>query len=167
MAFTDLDFLAFVLEERWEPAIDGRQVDVPEPKIVIATTQEETRVNTATNDVIFVRDGGPQTFAPRSAGYTAERIETPLTVDIRTAEGRERFVGIRNENNEAERYGGLYGETKRILETIRKGEAEYDLVVPPEWNDLSEDLGFGHWRGAWTVRLTQVANNIDPSPNQT
>ena len=162
MSYTDLDFLAYVLENRWQEDVPGRMQSVPEPKIVIATSEDETRVNTAVNDVIFVRDGGAQTREPRSAGYMAERVETPVAVDIRTAEGRDRFVGIRDDNNEAESYGGLYGETKRILETIRKGEAEYDLTVPPEWNDLSEDFGFGHWRGVWTVRLTQVASEIDP-----
>lgn len=164
MAFTDLDFLATILDTRWETTITNRSVDVPKPNIVIATTPDETRVSAAQEDLIFVRDGGPQSVEPKSVGWTEERIETPLTVDIRTSQDRERFVGTRNANNEADRYGGLYGETKRILDTIRKGEAEFDWVAPPEWNDLSEEVGFGHWRGTWTVRLTQVAETIDPSP---
>lgn len=164
MAYTDLDFLATVLDDGWEPSITGRSVDVPKPTIIIATTEDRTRVNTAKEDVIFVRDGGPQQVTPKSVGWTEERIETPLSVDIRTSQGRERFVGIRDTANNADRYGGLYGETKRILDTIRKGSKEFDWVAPPEWNDLSEDMGYGTWRGTWTVRLTQIAETIDPSP---
>lgn len=164
MAYTDLDFLKTILDTRWETSITGRSVDVPKPKIVIATTEEETRTNTAQQDVIFVRDGGPQQVEPKSLGWTEESITTPLTVDIRTAQGRERFVGTRDANNNADRYGGLYGESKRVLQTIRKGEKEFTWAATPEWNDLSEDVGYGHWRGTWTVRLKQVAETIDTSP---
>lgn len=163
-SYTDLDYLRNVLDARWQEDITGRNNPVPKPEIVIATDEAESRVNTAAQDVIFIRDGGPQDVQAQSVGWTEESVTTPLLADIRTSHSRVRFVGARDENNEAERYGGLYGETKRILDTIRKGESEFDWTEAPEWNDNSEDYGYGHWVGAWTVRLKQIASTIDPSP---
>lgn len=158
-----LQYFEILLANRWQSDISGRIEEVPEPSVIIAGDEDTTRVNFQ-NDQIFVRDGGPQGLTPKGAGWGHEESETLVTLDIRTTQSRGRLEGFRDENNESERYGGLRGETKRILDSVRKGDKEYDLIEGFEWNDLSEEVGFGNWRGEWEVRVTQHASNIDPQP---
>lgn len=158
-----LPYFEFIFRENWEEDIDGRIESVPQPRIQIANTLESTRVSTIDYDVIFIRDGGPQSITPKSAGWMEEEIEDLTSIDIRTNHSHARLRGVRDpDTNEAERYGGLRGEVKRILDLHRKGDQEYDLINGFEWNDLSGDVGFQHYRGVFDVRLTQVASTIEP-----
>lgn len=164
MARTALAYFETLLTNNWESSITDRIENVPEPQIHIAADVDVARVTQQVDDVIFVRDGGPQSLTPQSAGWNERKVESLVTIDIRTSVDRPRLEGVRDNNNEAERYGGLRGETQRILDEVRRGDKEYDLINGYEWNDLSEDMGYGFWRGTWEVRLTKVAVNIDPSP---
>ena len=159
---TTLSYLRNLIENSWEEGISGRRNDVPTPFVMMASNIQQTRVSQYDGDVIFIRDGGTESHTPKGAGWTHRGVESMVTVDIRTQHSRERLEGARNDNNEAERYGGLRGEVQRILDSVRKGDKEFDWINGYEWNDLSEDVGFQFFRGTWEVRLTQVANEIDP-----
>lgn len=161
---TALSYLQTVLDEGWEEEIEGREEPVPKPYILLAADSRNTRVSQLDGDVIFIVDGGPQSITPKSVGWGHREVESLAAFDLRTTRGRGRLEGVRNEDNEAERYGGLRGEVQRILDLVRKGDKEYDLIDGYEWNDLSEDVGFQFWRGTFEIRLTQVAEEIDPEP---
>lgn len=162
MARTALAYFETLLQNNWQASYTGRIQDVPQPHIVIAGDADEARVTQQHEDVLFVRDGGAQSHTPRSVGWTERKTETLVTLDLRTSVDRARLEGIRDSNNEAEAYGGLRGEVLRILDTVRKGDKEYDWIDGTEWNDLSEDIGYGFWRGTWEIRLTQLADEIQP-----
>lgn len=161
---TALAYLRNVLRDNWQEDITGRLNTVPAPYILLEADSQNTRVSQIDGDVIFVTDGGPQNIEPKGAGWGHRGTESLVSLDVRTQHSRGRLEGVRDDNNEAERYGGLRGECQRILDTIRRGDKEYDLINGFEWNDLSGDVGFQYWRGTWEIRLTQVADNIDPEP---
>lgn len=161
---TALAYLQTLLRDEWEEDVEGRIESVPEPYILMASDGATTRVSQLDGDVVFVLDGGSQGITPKSVGWDHREVESLATIDVRTQRSRGRLEGTRDENNEAERYGGLRGEIQRILDTVRRGDKEFDWIDGYEWNDLSEDVGFQYWRGTWEVRLTQVAENIDPEP---
>lgn len=165
MARTALAYFETILEDDWSEDVIGRQERVPYPgddAIVIAGDADESRVSQAYNDCVFIRDGGPQSLEPRSVGWTERRVETMVTIDVRTSVDRARLEGVRDDDNKAESYGGLRGEIQRILDTHRKGDKEFDWIDGYEWNDLSEDVGYGFWRGTWEIRLTRIASEINP-----
>lgn len=157
-----LSYLQTLLDENWQEDVEGRVQSVPKPLIVLAGESSVSRVSQIDGDIIFITDGGPQSFTPKSVGWDHRETEALSTIDIRTQRGRGRLVGVRDENNEGESYGGLRGEILRILDLVRRGDKEYDLINSYEWNDLSEEVGFQFYRGTWEVRLTQIAEDIDP-----
>lgn len=159
---TALSYLQTLLDDHWEEMVDGRSQTVPKPLILLASDSDTSRVSQIDGDVIFIKDGGPESVEPKGAHWDHREIETLVTIDIRTQRGRGRLMGVRNDQNVSEDYGGLQGEVQRILDLHRRGDKEFDLIDGYEWNDLSEDVGFQFWRGTWEVRLTQVADNIDP-----
>jgi len=159
---TALAYLQTLFDQNWQADVSGRDRTVPKPLIKLAADSTTTRVSQIDGDVIFVTDGGPQSITPKAAHWDHREVASLVTVDIRTQHGRGRLEGVRNDQNEAEEYGGLRGEVQRILDIVRRGDKEYDLINGYEWNDLSEDVGFQFWRGTWEIRLTQVATNIDP-----
>lgn len=167
-----LAYFESVLDTNWvegadgdSPGVPGRDTAVPKPHIAIEGSADETRLTQAHEDLLFVRDGGPQRLTPRSFAWTEKKSVATYTLDIRTSVSRVRFEGGRDENNAAESYGGLRGEVERILDSIRTGDQEFDWIDGYEWNDLSADVGYGFWRGTWEVRTTTLASQIDPSTN--
>jgi hypothetical protein len=166
MAETTLEYFINVLDADWQESYDGpagtRINDVPKPKIVKATDKDEKRVDPRQQDVLIVRQGGPASLEPRGMQWDSRRRERLVSLDIRTTVSRERLEGTRDANNEREAYGGLRGETLRILDTIRRGDKEFDWIDGYEYRPLSEEMAFANWRGVWEVRLTTLAEDIHP-----
>lgn len=171
---TAVQYVEHLLENNWEPSITGRVEDVPQPGIYRESAESLRRMNPDTEDVLLIRDGGITQIEPQSFGWVEERLVSRVTIDARTTgeagsvPGRERLWGYRGvgnlDPNEAERYGGLQGEVKRILDEVRKGDEEFDLVIADEQNDLSAEMGGQIWRGTTEVTLDIRANTIDPTP---
>lgn len=160
-----INLIADALDNQWEESLDGRTKDVPKPAIRRGADIREVRFDQFSGDLIFVVDGGPQSIEAKGAGWNHEGIEALTTIDIRTSRGRARLEGVADpDTGEPERYGGLAGEAKRILDDMRQGVGPWDIVEVYEWNDLSADVGYAFWRGTWEVRLRQIATSIDPSP---
>jgi hypothetical protein len=171
---TAVQYVEHILDNNWTANITGREVDVPKPDIFRESAQNLRRASLADSDVLFLRDGGVTEVDPQSVGWTEERLVSRVTVDARTSgeggstQGRERLWGYRGVGglgpNEAERYGGLQGEIKRIFDTVRRGEEEFTLIRVTEQNDLSAEMGGQVWRGTTEVILDVRANQIDPNP---
>lgn len=156
--------LLYVLEDKWTADVTGRDQSVPAPMFV--QSNEMKRIGLEEQDAIIAKDGGTTDYDPQGLGWPAERREDMVTLDVRTLDvhgGRDRLFGVRDRSTyEAEDYGGLVGEVKRILDLHRKGLAEYCIVEGYEINDLSEDQGFGRYRAEVEVRLTAGPYPIDP-----
>lgn len=171
---TAVQYVEHILDTNWSASVSGREVDVPEPELYRESAENLRRVNLDQADVVFLKDGGITNIEPRSLGWTEERLVSRVTVDVRTTgeagsvAGRERLWGHRGTGtlgaNEAEDYGGLVGEIKRICDTVRKGDQEFDLIQVTEENDLSGEMGGQVWRATMTIVLDTRANTIDPSP---
>lgn len=159
---TALQFAEYVLDDRWTATIDARPNDVPKPNLVRESDADKRRIDDAREDTAMLQDGGISDIEPRSLGWTEEREVSHVTVMLRTSESRERLWGHRDENNDAERYGGLVGETRRVFHSIRDRHKEYDIVKGHEANDLSSEYG-GRWVASFEVELDTRAATIDPS----
>lgn len=146
-----------VLKDKWTEsadAVNGRIEDVPKPEYIMKSSpQDRRKVNLKAGDAIFIHDGGKPAVEPKSVGWVEERIESHVTIDCYSAHSIERIEGYRDDNNVEESYGGLQGEIKRILDTIRGGWKEYYLIKPETWNYMHDQEPGGIWRGQWEVTL--------------
>jgi len=161
---------AEALLNQWSESITGRTTDVPKPKVVLE--QSVSQNDLKTRDYARVVDGGDTTFEPRGFGWTHERIEANVTVELRSAtrrldgtriDGRHRMFGERPGLSEPDRYVGLAGETKRILDEYRKGFGEFDRVVASPIRDVSSNEGTNVYRADVDIAFIQNAESIDPS----
>lgn len=156
---TGVQYVEYILDNDWEPSVAGRVHNVPKPDI--SREKEDSTSRIATSDRLVVQDGGTMPHKPASVGYLSETKTTRVSISVRTEHSRERFEGARDANNDAEDWGGLYGEVKRILQERRKGHKEYDIVVSADWNDISGNFPKNYWRGSWEVKLEEVASLIE------
>lgn len=174
---TAIRWVKKLLEDNWTPSRPGRVVDVPEP--VFALEQNRSQIDFKTNDVALVKDGGVESRDPRSFGWAEERVETLVSVDLRTSDrreagakvdGRERLFGYINETDstdangldpgESEDHPGMGGEVRKIASDVRSGSGPYDLVNAFETNDVSNTVGANRYRATVEIRLTQAARVI-------
>lgn len=166
MAETTLEYFENVLDAEWQADYNGpagvRIQPVPKPKIIKATDKDKKRADPRQQDLLMVRQGGSASLEARGMQWDSRRRERLVSLDIRTTESRARLEGTRTADNEREAYGGLRGETLRILDTIRRGDKEFDWIDGYEYRPLSEEMGFANWRGVWEVRLTTLAEDIHP-----
>lgn len=179
-----LQAAAQLLEEHWEPSIQGRTNDVPKPEITIGG--EVSQSDLKTKDHARIVDGGDQSITPQGFGWTHEAIEAQVTIELRSADrrvrgdfekGRTRMFGeyygstshysgsysLPYTGNGSERYGGLAGEVKRILDAHRKGYDTFDLVVATPFRDESAAEGQKVHRADVDVAFITEASPIDPS----
>lgn len=161
-SYAVLEYLQTILQDNWTASVTGRINDVPQPVIKIAADENVRRVTQSHDHIIFVTEGSVDA-TPRSLNWSEKKVDADATLDIRTSGNRATLEGTRDANNERERYGGLSGEVERILDSVRKGDKEFDWIDGYEYRALSEEVGYGFWRGAWEVRTTELARTIDPS----
>lgn len=164
---TSISFVLNLIDNRWHEEIEGRIEPVEKP--AIARQLEDARRRLRTTDLLEVQDGGSSQVTPLGIGWNEEEVTSRITIDIRTTSrdeipGNQRLFGVRGEDGLPERYGGLTGEVRRILDTVRKGHGEYELIEGFEVNDISGTTGRGHYRAVVEVRLTEYALSIDPEP---
>ena len=154
-----------VLQERWIEDIgeleqfesDDRPNNVPEPVIRLAGNEADgvRAQNYASDDVIYVSDGGDPTLDPASVGFRDVHVEQVIDVIIRTSKGPIRFFG-----EDEEVYGGLVGEVQRIVDSARFGIGPYDYVFYDTFSDETEDYGADTWHGQWPIRFIAYSDPI-------
>lgn len=164
-----------LLDNNWTASISGRPNDVPKPTFVRDKDKIQDRLNT--KDVARVTSGGPTEHTPQGFGWTHQTVDWVVVVELRSADrrldgtftdGRLRMRGERGAGslsaNEAPRWGGLVGETKRVILDNRKGFEEFDLVGDALRDEDQPDLGgAGYYRVDVFVPLTNLAESIDTS----
>jgi hypothetical protein len=160
MARTGEEYVRQLLEENWTESIPERDVDVPKPNIIKEASEDHQRYNVDVSDYIIVGDAGTQDVEAKSLGWGHQGVTSAISIDCRTKVDRARLEGAVVGNNESDAHGGLRGEVERIIHEHRKGHKEFDLITLVGWNDLSNDVGFGFWRGEWEVNLEVIAEGI-------
>ncbi|MBX0325804.1 hypothetical protein EGH21_22560 [Halomicroarcula sp. F13] len=172
MSMTEMQAAQALLDTEWETTISDRTTDVPKPTIVLQ--QNVSQSDLKTEPYARIVDGGGKTFEPRGFGWTHQRIEADVTVELRTADrrvdggatqdGHEEMFGARSGTGEPDRYVGLTGETRRILEANRKGFAEFCNVYSSEIRNESSAEGKNYYRADVDIRFVQEADQINPAP---
>jgi len=160
-----------LIEQEWESSISGRSQTVDQPDVVLQ--QSVSKDDLRTGPVARVVDGGGKSFEPRGFGWTHRRVEADVTVELRTAtrrsgggpeeSGHVEMFGERSGLSKPDRYGGLSGEMKRILDEKRKGFAEFCYVLSSDIQNESSAEGTNYYRADVDITFVQTAEEIDPS----
>jgi len=186
---TKFQALKNMLAANWSESITGRPTDVPTPKFV--QQQNVSQSDLKTDDYIRIVAGNGTTFEPLGFGWSHQRVEADVTIEIRSATRRidgikvdshDRVFGNRGVSDEDTygggaygagsygpeaigRYPGLAGEVRRILELYRKGWAEWCQVVSGETRNESSAEGKNMHRADIDVALIKNAARIQPAAN--
>lgn len=167
---TAVAFLVRYLDANWRPSVGGRRQDVPQPEI--EREHEDARQQLGNHDLLRVR-GGTTAHEPGGFAYAHQDVTETVTIEVRTKDrredgtridGYERLFGVRDEANEREAWGGLVGETRRLLRRIRRGTREWDVVHVDEVQDRSGQAGPKNWRADIPVGLDRFGEPIDSDP---
>jgi len=166
---TTAKWLNDLIDEEWgNPDDDPLSTDQAQPNVVTGGSQQpRRRAVQADEPYIFITDGGNPVIEPRSVGYREEHVETILSVDIETNNGRQALVGTVEDS-----YGGLAGEVKRITDKYRRGvdpsksipDPGYDIITFDTFENEVEQRGADRWGGVWTVRFITFASQISQDP---
>lgn len=170
---SEVEYLENLLDAGWTETVTGRPHDVPKPKFVTSTENLQQRLRR--NDVVYITAAGPTNITPR--GFEETEYVANMQIDIRAKrrnidrddlsnvfeDAYERMFGVRDNNNEGNRWPGLVGETLRILMDNWRGDKEFDLITPPEINDNSHQTGPNSARAVIDVELERVAWAFDTS----
>lgn len=174
-----------LLEDEWQPTRAGR-ADIPDiikhvtgsedPKlnsgVFALRDREDSRIDQGKHDVIHAYH--PEANPPQSTdnGYKEERLIETVQLDISLTDrtdhslpqgeqrlsARDRMTGLRDDlgAGEGSDYSGILGETKYILETVRRGVAEWDTV---SYDLVNLYLGNSNANASVSVELEQIARN--------
>lgn len=160
---SSLEFIKQLLQDEWQTSVTGRVHDVPQPKIDVQV--DDPMKDLKNQDVVIIRDGGDELHDPQSVGHLEERVQSFVSIDVRTTDRRDpsghvRLEGGVDRNGNPETHGGLKGEIKRILDANRTGTSGYDTIQTEMWRNLSAQTGRNHYRGVWDVRLDEIAKDV-------
>lgn len=161
------DYLESLLEDHWQETLPDRDYRVPKPTIDIEKDRKKIRLRN--QDHVNIVDGGDVPYEAMGVGYTHESSTVTFNIEVRTTmnppdppdtprPGRTRFDGTYDSGG----YAGLFGEIKRMLDLIRKGDGGYDIIQKSAWRDSSGTIGINHYFGMWIVDFDNRAAKIDP-----
>ena len=169
---TGPEALADLFLNEWETDRPGRDTPVPpavhpddrreEFGVLITHDRGVVEQHQGVHDLIhcYHPEGGP--FDISDSGHVEERRTEIVQVDIDLSDrtdqdtgerlsARENMVGGRSED-----YGGILGETKYVLETVRRGFAEYDVVRHDGLGGTIQNSNAGF---SFNVELVTLARN--------
>jgi hypothetical protein len=174
-----------LLENEWTETRPGR-ADVPpiikhvtgseDPTlnsgVFALRDREDSRIDQGKHDIIHVYH--PEANPPQASdnGYKEEELIETVQLDISLTDrtdhtrpagqqrlsARERMTGLRSDlgTGTGSEYSGILGETKYILETVRRGLAEWDRV---SYDMVNLYLGNSNANASIAVELEQPARN--------
>lgn len=172
MSLTEYQATKALIESEWEESISNRSTNVPQPTVVLQ--QDVSQSDLKTEPYARVVDGGGKSFEPRGFGWTHQKVEADVTVELRTTDrrvdggttkdGHKEMFGERSGISAPDRYVGLTGEMRRILEANRKGFGEFCNVFSSDIRNESSAEGTNYYRADVDIRYVQNADKIDPAP---
>lgn len=177
--------LVDLLETEWQASRTGR-ADVPEmiqyqtgsddpalnSGVLVLRDREDPAVDMGKHDLIHCYH--PEANPPNSQdrGYSEEQLVETVQIDIDITDrtdhslpagqqrlsARKRMVGLRGDLTDFDEppYPGLLGETKYILETVRRGLDEWDTV---SHDFVLLSLKNSNATASINVELEQIARN--------
>lgn len=181
---TGVQYVENVLRNRWASSITGRPHDVGNlggdlsndeyVRIVYEGDKDWRSMDLSNYDYLTLTGGGFTSIEPKAFGWTEEDRFTRVDIDIRTSghvgkdrPGRIALYGERGAGNlsvnEKPRWGGLVGETLRVMKDVRKGDQEFTIIDANEADELSGQMGGQIWRSVVSVRLENRNRTIDTS----
>lgn len=170
---TEIAFVQNLLESQWQESITDRSNDVPKPTFVREKEERDGRIRN--KDIGYVASGGDTEYTPQGFSWTHERVDTVVvieyrvttrSVDVGVENGYDRLYGKRTGPDglgEPDRWSGIVGETKRVLQADRSGRAEWDLIGDDLRVDDTRLGGQNYWRADVYVPLRNHASSIDTS----
>lgn len=154
-------------------------MDVPQPTFTLEKRQSQSRLGQ--QDVGYVASGADTVYTPAGPSWGSTRIGTAVVVEYRAAsttlstghsDPYDRLFGQRTGGDGVgapERYDGVVGETKRILEAARRRTAEWTRVgtdgegSPITVENRSQEGGVNYYRADVLVPMDVVQFVIDTS----
>lgn len=157
MAFgTAPEALVEQLQSGWQASRTGRD-DVPDlvrdgngdpssdpndgEGVLVLKNLDEVAVNRQLHDVIHCYPPEADPMTVQDNGYKEQRVVESVQIDIDLADrseydppkrvsAKERMIGTRDSVADLDEppYPGIFGEVKYVLETIRRGFDEFDIV---------------------------------------
>ena len=158
----DLFLIKEYLKNNWKESREFREVDVPIPNILVEGDRRIRGGNFSDDDLVIVSDGGTVQYEPASVGFRDYKITSPIDIQIRSSKGYQRFDGGRDDDS----YGGLTGEVEALLDDIRYGFEQYDIVLRESFDDNTSAHGADVFDGVWSVRFIAYANSIVQTGNK-
>ena len=150
----DLFLIKEYLEDNWKESREFREVDVPTPNILVEGDRRIRAGNFSDDDLVIVSDGGTVQYEPASVGFRDYKITSPVDIQIRSSKGYQRFDP------------GLTGEVEALLDDIRYGFEQYDIVLRESFDDNTSAHGADVFDGVWSVRFIAYANSIIQTGNK-
>jgi len=183
---TGPDRLVDLLRSNWRPTRVGRRdipdvvrddsgTPTGDPTagdgVLILRNREEVQVRHSRHDLIhcYHPSGSAPTFTDR--GFDEQRVAETVQIDIEVADrtdqsttpperllARDRMIGERDSvvSLSEPPYGGIAGEVRYLLETVRRGIDEWDRV---ETTPVGMTLENSNATVRYQVTLTELASN--------
>lgn len=158
----DKYILAEILNQFWDETdapLDGEggvRTGIDKPEIIVEGEETRRSVSYANQDVIFVIDDGNPEIQP-NIGLRTQLTSVPLGIELHTSE-QDRFYSGRTET-----YGGIIGETSRIIDAVRAGFGPYDRIDKKTISDQTASYGANNYVATWRVDLIEYAVGIPQS----
>lgn len=162
-----------LIRDNWEPFAPGRRHSLPELRVdpdtgsgvIVQKNLDDLRNRLQVHDVIQVRHLG-RSYTDK--GFDEEGVTDELQVDIRAADrdtdgdgvrddSETRVLGALDRDDEPSVLGGLEGEVKRILNTVRRGHKHYDKVTH---DVLDIDIQNTDVRVVMQIEAEVIARNV-------
>ena len=184
MAFgTGPESLVSLLTESWAQSRTGRDdvppmydpnqsIDTQKNVVVPLRNRERSGVDRGIHDILhcYHPEGGP--FTVTDAGFKEQNVVETVQIDIELTDrtnhdtgerlfAEDRMVSERGSLADLDEppYPGILGETKYILESVRRGLDEYDKVSHEIVNTY---LGNSNANVSFSVELERLAANTVP-----
>lgn len=157
-----------LIQDSWQTSRPGRTNDLPDlvenggRVHLFGPDRDVPKERLRGIDAVHVMDGGTQNWEPAGLNYSEETVTSRVDIVISTGHSNERFYGHLESASfaQADPDSGLLGEVKAIITENRKGGAGWDLIIPRDWNDNSENYGKNYWKGVVNIELQSIAKQI-------
>lgn len=162
-----------LIQNNWQPYVPGRHQTLPEMRsdpdkgsgVIVVKNLDNLRERLQVHDVFQVRHTD-RSYTDK--GFDEEGVIDEVQIDIRAAnrdttgdgirnDSEIRALGVLGEDGEPEDLGGLEGETKRILNGVRRGHKQYDKVT---YDILGINIFNTDVRIVIQVELEIIARNV-------
>lgn len=170
------DMIARILDNEWvedAATIDQRKFDAVKPRIVVENTDKRLDMNNDPICEVKIGESENDQFKTRGHAYRREKDRVVISLKFTdqqpddyssAADSPDEFMygymaGPNGDSDfdlrayERVKYGGLVGETKRIMNTHTSGVGKYNELVVVDIDDQCGETDYGIWHADVVVEL--------------